>query len=206
MVGTLLLLAEPVYAKALPTADLTATYRVYVFGLPTWFDAAVNVDFEDDKVVITSELDSMLVSNSHRTSFSFNHCHYEPNGYVNKGFSPGWKFDDALQYNWSDRTARFAGYIQRPGQDEPVYQELEHRLDDPNQPGFYVDKLSQFYVMGCHFGSNAQETPLLLNYLDDTLGRYRVQIVKRGKKIKIAGISYPTIEVQVVRKSFSWRH
>ena len=50
--------------------------------------------------------------------------------------------------------------------------------------------------MGCHFGSNAQETPLLLNYLDDTLGRYRVQIVKRGKKIKIAGISYPTIEVQ----------
>ena len=50
--------------------------------------------------------------------------------------------------------------------------------------------------MGCHFGSNDQSTPLLLNYLDDTLGRYRVRIVKRGKRIKVAGTSYSTIEVQ----------
>ena len=49
--------------------------------------------------------------------------------------------------------------------------------------------------MGCHFGGN-DKTPLLLNYLDDTLGRYRVRMVKRGKNIKVAGASYSTIEVQ----------
>ena len=54
-----------------------------------------------------------------------------------------------------------------------------------NDAGFYVDKLTQFYVMGCHFGSNAHDDTLLLNYLDDTLGRYRVRIVKRGKKLEL---------------------
>ena len=50
--------------------------------------------------------------------------------------------------------------------------------------------------MGCHFGSNAHDDTLLLNYLDDTLGRYRVRIVKRGKKVRVADRSYATIEVQ----------
>ena len=69
-------------------------------------------------------------------------------------------------------------------------------MDDPNDAGLYVDKLTQFYVMGCHFVSDAHDDTLLLNYLDDTLGRYRVRIVKRGKKVRVADRSYATIEVQ----------
>ena len=189
-------MTEPAYAKALPTTDLTVKYRVYAFGLPTWFDASVNVDFENDQVVMTSELQSWLVSNVHRTSFTFSDCDYQPSSYTNKGFSPGWKFDDSLQYDWTNLRAGYQGFLQRPNQDEPVYLELEHELDDPEQPGLYVDKLTQFYVMGCHFGSSDQDAPLLLNYLDDTLGRYRVRTVKRGKRITVAGTPYSTIEVQ----------
>lgn len=196
LVCILLTATGPAYAKPLPTTDLTVKYRVYAFGLPTWFDASVDVDFENDQVAMTSELKSWLVSNFHQTSFTFSDCDYQPSSYTNKGFSPGWKFDDSLQYDWVNLTAQYQGFLQRPNEDEPVFQELEHALDDPDQPGFYVDKLTQFYVMGCHFGSNDQDTLLLLNYLDDTLGRYRVRIVKRGKRIKVAGTSYSTIEVQ----------
>ena len=196
MVCTVFTMTVPVYAKALPTTDLTVQYRVYAFGLPTWFDARVDVDFENDQVALTSELRSWLVSNFHQTSFTFSDCDYQPINYTNKGFSPGWKFDDSLQYDWVNLTAQYQGFLQRPNQDEPMFQELEHELDDPEERGFYVDKLSQFYVMGCHFGGNDQDTPLLLNYLDDTLGRYRVRMVKRGENIKVAGASYSTIEVQ----------
>lgn len=196
MACTVLSVAGPTHAKSLPTTDLTVKYRVYVFGLPTWFDAKVDVDFEDDDVTMVSELQSWLVSNFHSTSFSFSDCDYQPQSYTNKGFSPGWKFDDSLHYDWANLAAQYRGFLQRPNQDEPVYQELEHELDDPNDAGFYVDKLTQFYVMGCHFGSNAHDDTLLLNYLDDTLGRYRVRIVKRGKKVRVADRSYATIEVQ----------
>ena len=59
-----------------------------------------------------------------------------------RGPSPGWKFDDSLQYDWVNLTAQYQGFLHRPNEDEPVFQELEHALDDPDQPGFYVDKLT----------------------------------------------------------------
>ena len=54
MACTVLSVAGPTHAKSLPTTDLTVKYRVYVFGLPTWFDAKVDVDFEDDDVTTVS--------------------------------------------------------------------------------------------------------------------------------------------------------
>ena len=50
--------------------------------------------------------------------------------------------------------------------------------------------------MGCHFADESQQSPLLLTYLDDTIGRYRVRLVERGKQLRVAGKLYQTIEVQ----------
>jgi hypothetical protein len=86
--------------------------------------------------------------------------------------------------------------LQRPGETETTYQELEHPLSEPESYGQYVDKLSQFFVIGCHFGVQSDSSPLLLNYLDDTLGRYRITLIPHGKTIKVAGSFYDTIRLE----------
>ena len=85
---------------------------------------------------------------------------------------------------------------QRPGETETTYQELEHPLSEPESYGQYVDKLSQFFVIGCHFGVQSDSSPLLLNYLDDTLGRYRMTLITDDKTIKVAGSFYDTIRLE----------
>jgi len=171
-------------------------YRVYVFGLPIGLNATVNVSFEQHQVKIKSRLKNWVLSNTHSTTFTLSDCQYQPQGYRNYGFSPGWRFDDTLNYDWNAGVARYYGKLQRPGQSEGVYQELQHVLDQSASKGDYVDKLSQFFVMGCHFGGADDERPLLLNYLDDTLGRYRVNIVQRGERLTVNGQEYQTIEVE----------
>ena len=107
-----------------------------------------------------------------------------------------WRFDDTLQYDWQSGVARYQGNLQRPGETEATYQELEHSLRDPEDYGQYVDKLSQFFVIGCHFGVQNDESPLLLNYLDDTLGRYRMNLIRGEKPIKVTGSFYDTIRLE----------
>jgi hypothetical protein len=186
---------RPVLGQTTPTSDLSLQFRVYLFGLPTWFDGTVDVAFDQDYVVMSSEIENVLLSNWHRSELTFSDCNYRPIRYHNEGFSPGWKFDDAIEYDWSDGVARYQGQLQRPSETSPSYQELEYALEPQATHGYYVDKLSQFFVMGCHFADASQEAPLLLNYIDDTLGRYRVSIVERGKKLRVAGKSYRTIQV-----------
>ena len=78
-----------------------------------------------------SELNNWIFSNNHQTEFSLNDCRYRPVKYRNYGFSPGWRFDDTLQYDWQNGVARYQGNLQRPGETEATYQELEHSLSDP---------------------------------------------------------------------------
>lgn len=197
LVTVLLLLGlAPVRAAQLPQQDLALAYRVYVFGLPTWFDATVHLKFSGERVVMTSELNNWIFSNSHQTEFSLADCRYRPRGYRNHGFSPGWRFDDTLQYDWENSVARYRGSLQRPGETEATYQELEYSLGEPESYGQYVDKLSQFFVIGCHFGEQNGDSPLLLNYLDDTLGRYRVNRVSGDKTITVENSAYDTIQLQ----------
>jgi hypothetical protein len=101
-----------------------------------------------------------------------------------------------LQYDWENSVARYQGNLQRPGETETTYQELEHPLNEPESYGQYVDKLSQFFVIGCHFGVQSDSSPLLLNYLDDTLGRYRMTLIPDDKTIKVAGSFYDTIRLE----------
>lgn len=188
-------LTHPVAAQPIPISDLTLQFRVYLFGLPTWFDGTVDVVHDQEHVVMTSEVENWIFSNWHRSELTFRDCSYQPVRYHNKGFSPGWKFNDAIEYDWDSGVARYQGELQRPNQNAPVLQELEHPLSDQDATGYYVDKLSQFFVMGCHFADVTQDTPLLLTYIDDTVGRYRVRVVERGKKLRVAGKAYSTIEV-----------
>ena len=192
----LLLDLASVRAAQLPQQNLVLAYRVYLFGLPTWFDATVTIRFEGERVFMNSELNSWVFSNSHHTEFSLADCRYRPQGYRNYGFSPGWRFDDTLQYDWENNVARYRGNLQRPGETETTFQELEHPLSEPESYGHYVDKLSQFFVIGCHFGVQSDGSPLLLNYLDDTLGRYRMTLIPDGKTIKVAGSFFDTIRLE----------
>lgn len=180
----------------LPTEDLALKFRVYAFGLPTWFDATVEVNFDGPNVRMRSDLETWIVSNRHRSDLVFSQCSYRPSGYTNRGFSPGWRFDDSLAYDWEAGVARYQGELKRPNQDQPVHQALEHPLQAPEIAGYFVDKLSQFFVMGCYFDDPANTSPLLLNYLDDTVGRYRVRVVQRGEKIRVDGRAYATIQVE----------
>ena len=183
-------------AAQMPRNDLTLAYRVYVLGLPTWFDATVHVRFSGERVVMNSELNNWIFSNSHQTEFSLADCRYRPSGYRNHGFSPGWRFDDTLRYNCENNVARYQGSLQRPGETDATYQELEHPLSEPENYGQYVDKLSQFFVIGCHFGTANDDSPLLLNYLDDTLGRYRLNLMPDNEAIEVAGSVYDTIRLE----------
>jgi hypothetical protein len=185
-----------VRAAQLPQEDLTLTYRVYVLGLPTWFDATVTVRFEGERVFMNSELNSLMFSNSHQTEFTLADCRYRPVGYHNQGFSPGWRFDDKLQYDWENNVARYQGNLQRPSETEAKYQEIEHPLNDPESVGHYVDKLSQFLVIGCYLELQSGDAPLLVNYLDDTVGRYRMTLIPGNQKIKVSGTAYATIRLE----------
>ncbi len=191
-----LTLVQPALADPVPTSNLSLKFRVYVFAMPTWFDGTVDVTFDEAQVLMNSVIDNFIISNWHRSELTFSQCNYRPIRYHNRGFSPGWKFDDTVEYHWDDGLARYRGELQRPNQTVPTAQELEHELSTDVSQGRYVDKLSQFFVMGCHFADESQQSPLLLTYLDDTIGRYRVRLVERGKQLRVAGKLYQTIEVQ----------
>ena len=71
-------LVRPVLAEPIPTSDLSLEFRVYVFGLPTWFDGTVDVAFDQDHVVMKSEIDNWILSNWHRSELSYSGCNYLP--------------------------------------------------------------------------------------------------------------------------------
>ena len=99
--------------------NLSLKFRVYVFAMPNWFDGTVDVTFDEAQVVMNSVIDNLVIA-PHRSYPTFNQCNYRPIRYHNRGFSPGWKFDDTVEYHWDDGLARYRGELQRPNQTVPT--------------------------------------------------------------------------------------
>ena len=141
---------------------------------------------------MSSELNSWIFSNSHQTEFRLPTVAIAQKdiaivGLARVGVSMT-RCSTTGEITW-----RVIKGICSPGENEATYQELEHPLSELDRYGQYVDKLSQFFVIGCHFGIQSNDSPLLLNYLDDTQGPVPDDVMSADKRIKVAGNAYDTI-------------
>ena len=217
--------AKPIFAKDLFALDLFALdqgsliahamagsweYGVYLLGLPVGLKARVEVQWDGRQVKATSQVQHFLAANNHQSVFSFPNCDYRLQSYQNSGFSPGWRFADAVVFDWLEKKIRYQGITQGPKTPDAQPQSVTLPLDD----AIYVDKLSQFAALACVLAKNDKNTKqalpqnippstspsiplsIRLSYVDDTIGRYRFLVDQSAAQMSVAGQTISVIKVQ----------
>ncbi|MDB2596736.1 hypothetical protein N9Y23_10505 [Pseudomonadales bacterium] len=185
-------------------------YGVYLLGLPVGLKARVEVQWDGRQVVATSQVDHFLAANNHQSVFSLASCDYRLHSYQNSGFSPGWRFDDAVAFDWLKKQIHYQGLTQGPKTPDAQPQTVTLPLDD----AIYVDKLSQFAALACALGKNGKSTQssthlstqfstkpntkqsVPLSYVDDTIGRYRFSVAQATTQMSVAGQIITVIKVE----------
>ena len=181
-------------------------YGVYLLGLPVGLKARVEVQWDGRQVVATSQVDHFLAANNHQSVFSLANCDYRLHSYQNSGFSPGWRFDDAVAFDWLKKQIHYQGLTQGPKTPDAQPQAITLPLDD----AIYVDKLSQFAALACALGENGKSTQIStqirtqpntkqsvpLSYVDDTIGRYRFSVAQATTQMSVAGQTITVIKVE----------
>ena len=181
-------------------------YGVYLLGLPVGLKARVEVRWDGRQVVATSQVDHFLAANNHQSVFSLANCDYRLHSYQNSGFSPGWRFDDAVAFDWLKKQIHYQGLTQGPKTPDAQPQAITLPLDD----AIYVDKLSQFAALACALGENGKSTQLStqirtqpntkqsvpLSYVDDTIGRYSFSVAQATTQMSVAGQTITVIKVE----------
>ena len=181
-------------------------YGVYLLGLPVGLKARVEVQWDGRQVVATSQVDHFLAANNHQSVFSLANCDYRLHSYQNSGFSPGWRFDDAVAFDWLKKQIHYQGLTQGPKTPDAQPQAITLPLDD----AIYVDKLSQFAALACALGENGKSTQLStqirtqpntkqsvpLSYVDDTIGRYSFSVAQATTQMSVAGQTITVIKVE----------
>ena len=181
-------------------------YGVYLLGLPVGLKARVEVRWDGRQVTATSQVDHFLAANNHQSVFSLANCDYRLHSYQNSGFSPGWRFDDAVAFDWLKKQIHYQGLTQGPKTPDAQPQAITLPLDD----AIYVDKLSQFAALACALGENGKSTQLStqirtqpntkqsvpLSYVDDTIGRYSFSVAQATTQMSVAGQTITVIKVE----------
>ncbi len=181
-------------------------YGVYLLGLPVGLKARVEVQWDGRQVTATSQVDHFLAANNHQSVFSLANCDYRLHSYQNSGFSPGWRFDDAVAFDWLKKQIHYQGLTQGPKTPDAQRQAVTLPLDD----AIYVDKLSQFAALACALGENGKSTQIStqirtqpntkqsvpLSYVDDTIGRYRFSVAQATTQMSVAGQTITVIKVE----------
>ena len=185
-------------------------YGVYLLGLPVGLKARVEVQWDGRQVVATSQVDHFLAANNHQSVFSLANCDYRLHSYQNSGFSPGWRFDDAVAFDWLKKQVHYQGLTQGPKTPDAQPQAITLPLDD----AIYVDKLSQFAALACALGENGKSTQssthlrtqfstkpntkqsVPLSYVDDTIGRYSFSVAQATTQMSVAGQTITVIKVE----------
>ena len=181
-------------------------YGVYLLGLPVGLKARVEVQWDGRQVIATSQVDHFLAANNHQSVFSLANCDYRLHSYQNSGFSPGWRFDDAVAFDWLKKQIHYQGLTQGPKTPDAQPQAITLPLDD----AIYVDKLSQFAALACALGENGKSTQLStqirtqpntkqsvpLSYVDDTIGRYSFSVAQATTQMSVAGQTITVIKVE----------
>ena len=185
-------------------------YGVYLLGLPVGLKARVEVQWDGRQVVATSQVDHFLAANNHQSVFSLANCDYRLHSYQNSGFSPGWRFDDAVAFDWLKKQIHYQGLTQGPKTPDAQPQAITLPLDD----AIYVDKLSQFAALACALGENGKSTQssthlstqfstkpntkqsVPLSYVDDTIGRYSFSVAQATTQMSVAGQTITVIKVE----------
>ena len=144
-----------------------------------------------------------MAANNHQSVFSLANCDYRLHSYQNSGFSPGWRFDDAVAFDWLKKQIHYQGLTQGPKTPDAQRQAVTLPLDD----AIYVDKLSQFAALACALGENGKSTQIRtqpntkqsvpLSYVDDTIGRYRFSVAQATTQMSVAGQTITVIKVAV---------
>ena len=166
-------------------------YGVYLLGLPVGLKAQIEISLDDQHLLAKSQVTHFLAANSHQSKFSLLNCKYRLHGYHNYGFSPGWRFDDTVAFDWQKKTIRYQGMTQGPKTPDAQMQTVTMPLDD----AVYVDKLSQFAALACAMQGRHGDD-ILLSYVDDTIGRYKFLPDSSSKLMSIAGQQTPVIKVE----------
>ena len=147
-------------------------------------------------VTATSQVNHFLAANNHQSVFSLSNCDYRLQSYQNSGFSPGWRFDDAVVFDWQQMLIHYKGLTQGPKTPDAQPQAVTLTLDDAT----YVDKLSQFAALACALENekyrSLQQTMFMLSYVDDTIGRYIFSVDQSTAQMSVAGQTISVIKVE----------
>ncbi len=135
-------------------------YAVRVLGIG--MTSRVTIKTEGPVVSIASRLNAplfggVIAHNDHTTRFEPRDCDLRQLSYVNVGGILAWRFDDRVEFDWDRHTINYRG---RNG---------ERRYEFAGET--FVDKLSQYEVIGCRL--RAGDGAFTLNYVDDGIARYR---------------------------------
>ncbi|MFQ3346576.1 MAG: hypothetical protein ACI8RT_000305 [Candidatus Azotimanducaceae bacterium] len=167
-------------------------YGVYLLGLPVGLKAKVEVLWDGHNVTATSQVNHFLAANNHQSVFSLSNCDYRLQNYQNSGFSPGWRFDDAVVFDWQQMLINYKGLTQGPKTPDAQPQAVTLTLDNAT----YVDKLSQFAALACALKNPHCNDNVMLSYVDDTIGRYIFSVDQSTVQMSFAGQTISVIKVE----------
>ena len=172
------------------------TYGGYVFGVPVGIRAEMQSASAGTSYRLSSDLTHAFAQNHHVSLFRLEDCDYTPEGYHNHGRSPGWRFNDRVVFDVEGDEIHYEGATQRPGQKTATDLALSFPWDD----AVYVDKLSQFSVLGCYLARGDRE--IFLSYVDDTVGRYRFTPEGKARPFKVGQRTLSGLPVRAVPVEF----
>ena len=180
-------------------------YGVYLLGLPVGLKAKVEVLRDGHQLTVKSQIKHFLATNNHESVFLLSNCDYRLQSYQNRGFSPGWRFDDAVVFDWPEKKIHYQGLTQGPKTPDAQRQIITLPLDD----AIYVDKLSQFAALACGLAKSATpkkknvQLSIPLSYVDDTIGRYSFLVDQSSTQMSVAGQTITVIKAESEPFEFS---
>ena len=134
-------------------------YAVRVLGIG--MTSRVTIETEGPVMSITSRLDPPLfggfIARNDHTRFEPRDCDLRQLSYVNVGGILAWRFDDRVQFDWDEHMIDYRGRSE------------VRRYEFAGET--FVDKLSQYEAIACRL--RAGDHAFTLNYVDDTIARYR---------------------------------
>ena len=158
-------------------SDFELTYKIRLAGLPVGISAKISATRNNAIWSAESRVSHFLARNTHVSRFSVRACEHRLLSFTNSGESFGWKFSDAVMFDWPAKSATYEGFTQSSENDLVENIEIVYPLNYDH----YVDKLSQYALMGCLLEKGL--STFQLTYLDDGIGRYefRIQATKQAR-------------------------
>jgi hypothetical protein len=140
---------------------LILEYKVRLLGFPVGARSVIEVAHNASSHVVANRLSGFLFNNEHNSEFTMAECDFRQIRYANSGNVLRWKFNDYVEFDWNLKVISYTG-----DQDEARFEFTDE---------IFVDKLSQYGVIGCHLLDERDN--FILSYVDNTVAHYQFEVI-----------------------------